>query len=225
MEWITRAGPFLWPIIACSVVGLALFLDRTYEMIRYRKGRGELIEKIFSLVAEGKLDEARGACEASPGPVASVLGTFLRTLHLPTEEREQILAVSGSRELRRMEQGLRGLSVIARISPLLGLLGTVVGLVSAFLAVSTMQGPPDPSVLASGIWQALLTTVAGLMVAIPAILSHEWLQGQVDELAFSMEEAIAELVALVHPGAPETPLRETEVHDRIPTTQPTSSAR
>jgi biopolymer transport protein ExbB len=215
----------LWPIIACSVVGLALFLDRAYEMYRYRKGHRELIEKIFALVSAGELDEARAACQASKGPVASVLGTFLRTLHLPTEEREQILAVSGNRELRRMEQGLRGLGVIARISPLLGLLGTVVGLVSAFLAVSTMQGPPDPSVLASGIWQALLTTVAGLMVAIPAILSHEWLTGQLDDLAFSMEEAVAELVAIVHPGAPRSSGSELQAHDRIPKNEPAAGTR
>ena len=77
---------------------------------------------------------------------------------------------------------------------MLGLLGTVVGLVEAFRAVSTMQGPPDPSVLASGIWQALLTTVAGLLVAIPAIISHEWLQSRIDELAIRMQEAVTEVL-------------------------------
>lgn len=225
MEWITRAGPFLWPIIACSVVGLALFLDRAWEMYQYRKGHAELVEKIFALATAGKIEEARAVCEARRGPMAAVLGTFLRTMGLPREERDQILAVSGSRELRRIERGLRGLGVIARISPLLGLLGTVVGLVEAFLAVSTMQGPPDPSVLASGIWQALLTTVAGLMVAIPAILSHEWLQSRLDELAFAMEEAVAELLAVVRPEGVATSREETKAHDRIPTNEPATGTR
>ncbi len=211
MDLILKAGPFLWPIVIASVVGLAIFLERAQAFLRYRSGHGELVENIVELAREGRLADADDACKRTGGPVAAVLGTLVRTLDRPKDEREQIVTVSGNREIRRMERGLRGIAVIARIAPLLGLLGTVVGLVEAFLAVSTMQGPPDPSVLASGIWQALLTTVAGLLVAIPAILSHEWLQSRVDDVAFQMQEAVTEVQAVV--GASPNP---SASHDRVP---------
>lgn len=211
MDLILKAGPFLWPIVAASIIGLAIFLERAQALLRYRSADVELIADVINLVEMGRRSEASEACQHAGGPVASVVGTLVRALDQDKEDREQIVTVAGNREIRHMERGLRGIAVIARIAPLLGLLGTVVGLVQAFLAVSTMQGPPDPSVLANGIWQALLTTVAGLLVAIPAILSHEWLQSRVDDVAFQMQEAVTEVVAAV--GASPT---LSESHDRVP---------
>src|SRR5690606_10699861 len=128
---------------------------------------------------QGQPHDAIAVCRRNRDPVAHVLITFLRAMELPMREREQLVSASGSREIRRMERGTRAIAVIARLSPLMGLLGTVVGLVTAFRTVATVQGSPDASLLAGGIWQALLTTVAGLIVAIPAIMSHEWLEGRI----------------------------------------------
>lgn len=199
MEFIHRAGPFLWPIVLCSIVGLAIFLERAFVLFRQRSSRSSLVEEVLERVRKREIDAAAHLCERDAGPLGNVLATLLRALELPTEERDQVVAVSGHRELRRMERGLRGIAVIARVAPLLGLLGTVVGLVQAFIAVSSMKGPPEPAVLANGIWQALLTTVAGLMVAIPAIISHEWLQSRVDEMSFGMEEAVTAVLAAAAP--------------------------
>lgn len=152
MDFILKAGPFLWPIVIASVIGLAIFLERAQTFLRYRSSYAELVGEVVELACTGRLMDAADACKHAGGPVASVLATLMRTLDLPKDEREQIVIVAGNREIRQMERGLRGIAVIARIAPLLGLLGTVAGLVEAFLAVSTMQGPPDPSVLASGIW-------------------------------------------------------------------------
>lgn len=215
MDLILKAGPFLWPIVIASVIGFAIFLERTQAFLRYRSEQGELVEAVIELARERRIDDAAERCRRTGGPIANVLGTLVRALDRPKDEREQIVLVSGNREIRQMERGLRGIAVIARIAPLLGLLGTVVGLVEAFLAVSTMQGPPDPSILASGIWQALLTTVAGLIVAIPAILSYEWLQSRVDEMALQMQEAVTEVLAAA--GVTERPH-----HDRVPA-QPAAS--
>jgi biopolymer transport protein ExbB len=197
MDLIFKAGPFVWPIVAASVIGLARFLERAYTFVRYRSGHGELVGDVVELIRTGRSAEAADVCKQTGGPVANVLGSLVRALDLPKDERDQIVIVAGNREIRDMEHGLRSIAVIARIAPLLGLLGTVVGLVEAFRAVSTMQGPPDPSVLASGIWQALLTTVAGLLVAIPAIISHEWLQSRIDEMALRMQEAVTAVLAAV----------------------------
>jgi biopolymer transport protein ExbB len=218
MDLFLKAGPFLWPIILCSVVGFGIFLERMQAFWRYRSGQVGLVGEVAALAKRGELDAAEEICKLDATPVGNVLGTLVRTLDRPKDERDQIVTVSGDREVRRMERGLRGIAVIARIAPLLGLLGTVVGLVEAFLAVSTMRGPPDPSVLANGIWQALLTTVAGLLVAIPAILSHEWLQSRVDDVAFSMQEAVTEVLAAV--GIQEK--RQTH-DDHVPTETKTHS--
>ena len=197
MDLILKAGPFVWPIVLASIVGFARFLERAYTFLRYRSAHGELVGEIVEQVRQGQVSDAVARCKRSGDPVARVLETLLGALDQPKEEREQIVMVSGNREIKKMEHGLRSIAVIARIAPLLGLLGTVVGLVEAFRAVSTMRGPPDPSVLASGIWQALLTTVAGLLVAIPAIISHEWLQSRIDEAALQMQEAVTEVLAAV----------------------------
>jgi biopolymer transport protein ExbB len=210
MDLILKAGPFLWPIVLASIIGFAIFLERAQAFLRYRSEQRELVGDVVALAQTGQLASAADVCQRTGGPIASVLGTLVRVLDRPNAEREQIVTVAGNREIRQMERGLRGIAVIARIAPLLGLLGTVVGLVEAFLAVSTMSGPPDPSVLASGIWQALLTTVAGLIVAIPAIISHEWLQSRVDEVALQMQEAVTEVLAAV--GL--TPASDS--HDRVP---------
>jgi biopolymer transport protein ExbB len=221
MDFIHRAGPFLWPIVLCSVVGLAIFLERAFVLLRQRSSRGSLVEEVVELVRKREMDEAARVCDHDGGSsLGRVLATLLRAIELPQEERDQVVAVSGHRELRRMERGLRGIAVIARIAPLLGLLGTVVGLVQAFIAVSSMKGPPEPSVLANGIWQALLTTVAGLMVAIPAIISHEWLQSRVDEMSFGMEEAVTAVLAAA--AATEAP---KERDDRVPTRPEAASGR
>jgi biopolymer transport protein ExbB len=195
MDLFLKAGPFVWPIVIASIIGFARFLERAHTFFRYRSADGELVGEVIGLVSTGRTTEAADLCKRTVGPVAKVVGSVVRALGRPGDEREQIVTVAGNREIRDMEHGLRSIAVIARIAPLLGLLGTVVGLVEAFRAVSTMQGPPDPSVLASGIWQALLTTVAGLLVAIPAIISHEWLQSRIDELAIRMQEAVTEVLA------------------------------
>ena len=195
LHLILQAGPFLWPIVLCSVVGFAIFLERARVLLRLRRTLPKLSGEIVQLARGGRMQEAAALCERHDGPVTNVVGALIASLDLDPAKRDQVVTVAGNRELRQLERGLRGVAVIARIAPLLGLLGTVVGLVEAFIGVSTMQGPPDPSVLASGIWQALLTTVAGLLVAIPAIVSHEWLQSRVDEIGLRMQEVVTEVLA------------------------------
>lgn len=177
MDFILKAGPFLWPIVIASVIGLAIFLERAQTFLRYRSSYAELVGEVVELACTGRLMDAADACKHAGGPVASVLATLMRTLDLPKDEREQIVIVAGNREIRQMERGLRGIAVIARIAPLLG----------------------------------LLRTVAGLLVAIPAILSHEWLQSRVDEVALQIQEAVTEVLASV--GASQN---SGESHDRVP---------
>lgn len=197
MELLAKAGVLLWPIVVCSVLGLALGIERVLFFARSRRQDAEAHDRVRQLLLAGRKDDAALFCQRHPGPVAGLLSRLFTVRELPEEEQKALLSVAAEEQMRRAEWGLRPLAVIGRIAPLLGLLGTVVGLVEAFIAFSAKAGQPDPHLLAGGIWQALLTTVAGLAVAIPAILVHEWCEGQADRTAFSLRAALTEVTALV----------------------------
>jgi biopolymer transport protein ExbB len=192
-DFIGKGGPFMWPIITCSMVALAIILERWVRFVRLPSGTRRLASEVADLVRLGRVEDASRTCDGARGPVATVLREYCGALVLSAEQREQVAHMAGSRELRVLEQRLRALAAIARISPLLGLLGTVVGLVEAFMVVADHGGHVEASLLAGGIWQALLTTVAGLIVAIPATLFHDWFEGKVDDVAFALTEAVTEV--------------------------------
>ncbi len=193
MELLSKAGVLLWPIAACSVVGLALTVQRLVFFRIARRRNRAVLARVLPLARADRLEDAATRCQGARGPVAAVLATLFASRHLAEERRNALVTVAAERAMRDVEWGLRPLAVIARIAPLLGLLGTVLGLVEAFIAFSAGGGPPDPALLADGIWQALLTTVAGLTVAIPAILAHEWCESRADDQAFAIKQAVAEV--------------------------------
>lgn len=193
-EILQRGGLFMLPIIACSIVGVAIALERGLYFARIPYRAKALVEELQRLLRAGDLSGARQRCADTPGPISRVLGELCAAWSKSKPRREEIASVAGSRELRKMETRLRGLAVIGQTAPLLGLLGTVVGLVSAFMTISAHEGRVNPSMLAGGIWQALLTTVAGLVVAIPAILTYEWFESRVDKMEFALREATTTLL-------------------------------
>lgn len=192
----------MWPIVACSVVALAIIIERWVKLILVPR-QPDLATLVAEAIQSGDKDQAQALCEASPGPVAAVLSEICGATHLSGLQFEQLAQTAGSRELRALQAHLRALSSIARVAPLLGLLGTVAGMVEAFMVVSKHGGRVDPSLLAEGISRALLTTVAGLIVAIPATLFLDWFEGRIDGVAFSLTEAVTKVVSQAgeRPGA------------------------
>ena len=173
-HWIALGGVFMAPIVLASVLALALILDRLY-----------VLGWIW-----------RGLARRS-GPPA--LKAFRQRIAQCPKDAE-CMGLEASRIVHTLEARMRGIEVIGRIAPLLGLLGTVAGLVKAFMTISAHKGGIDPSLLAGGIWQALLTTIAGLVVAIPCIVAHEWFQSRIDTVAFLLEqEATLALRGLTDP--------------------------
>jgi biopolymer transport protein ExbB len=192
---LTRAGILIWPIILCSIIGLGLTINRLLFFRAARAQNRAVLRAVMPLMRGGEHAEAEELCRAARGPVAATLAVLLEAWDLPADHRQALVAEAMERQLRVVEQGMRPMAVIARISPLLGLLGTVLGLVQSFIAFSNNQGPPDPAQLAGGIWQALLTTVAGLVVAIPAIMVVEWCEDQADAQLMSMRQTVVEIEA------------------------------
>lgn len=180
----------MWPIFLCSVVAVAIILERLYHFQRAQINVGKLLTQVKELLLNNRLEDAERLCQQIPGPVAHILAVAIQMHRREPQEREKLITLAGSRELRRLEKNLRGLGIIAHISPLLGLLGTVTGMIKAFITIQEMGGKADASVLAGGIWEALLTTAAGLSVAIPAILFYHYFEGKVDEFSWQMKEAV-----------------------------------
>lgn len=197
MLWIMqKGGPLMYPIFACSVLALGIFLERLLTFVRVRRGTDILVREVESLVISKRIDEALIVCQRTGTPLSRILIAALRLAGRPREEIKIAVDEVGSREAAPLERYLGLLGTIATISPLLGLLGTVLGMIEAFNVIS-VQGVGTPATLGGGISQALITTAAGLSVAIPVILLHKYLSSRVDRVILEMETCSLHIVDLL----------------------------
>lgn len=197
-EFFLKGGPLMYPLLLCSILTLAYGIERGYRY--FQAGRcGEAPEQIHALIEQGDYDRALSLAQAAPGPVAAVLVEGLRHRGLERELLEEHISLRGAAELKRLNQRLHILELVGRLAPLMGLLGTVIGMVMAFRQVAAARGAVDPSLLAGGIWEALITTVAGLCVAIPAMVLHHLFEDRVKSFAYYMKHYGTE--AVKHLGA------------------------
>jgi biopolymer transport protein ExbB len=197
MLWIMqKGGPLMYPIFACSVLSLGIFLERLLTFVRVRRGTDILVREVESLVINKRIDEALIVCQRTGTPLSRILIAALRLAGRSREEIKIAVDEVGSREAAPLERYLGLLGTIATISPLLGLLGTVLGMIEAFNVIS-VQGVGTPATLGGGISQALITTAAGLSVAIPVILLHKYLSSRVDRVILEMETCSLHIVDLL----------------------------
>lgn len=196
LELFQKGGPLMYPILLCSVLALAIFLERLWTLFRLRRGTILLVREVESLVVKNKIDEALIVCQRAATPLARILIAALRSAGRPREQIKTVVEEVGSREAAPLERYLGLLGTIATISPLLGLLGTVLGMIEAFTVIAT-QGGGTPATLGGGISKALITTAAGLTVAIPTILLHKYLTSRVDRVILEMEEHSLHVVDLL----------------------------
>ena len=203
LGWFDDGGPIVWVLAVASVYSVALIVLKLAELSGTLGGGRERAEAL-GLWAEGKRQEALARVGART-PADRVLGHAMAELvaGTPEEPLERELERRGNGELERLRRHLRTLEVIAMVSPLLGLLGTVLGMIQSFQELELAGGSANAAVLAGGIWQALLTTAAGLIVAIPAAIAANLLGARVDRVGHQIEDGVAALFAAEH-AAPET---------------------
>jgi biopolymer transport protein ExbB len=188
----------IWPILTILAVGLLIVLERVIFLARKRLDTSSLVNRIESLAHEKKWQECSRACAGYAGkPVARVLQAGLQTCHMQREEMENALQEAILREIPPMERFLSTLGMLAAIAPLLGLLGTVTGMIDTFHVI-TLHGTGDPRLMSGGISEALVTTMLGLSVAIPLMLSQTLLNRSVDKTIGQMEEKAVALVNIVY---------------------------
>jgi len=188
----------MWPILACSVISATIIMERLYSLRKVKPRISNIFPRVKNLLKEEKASQALKLCESSHDPVAHILAVGIRIRQRSLEEREKMIIRACSRLLRTLDKNLRGLAVIGSITPLLGLLGTVVGMIRAFMKIQELGGKVDASVLAGGIWEALITTAAGLSVAIPTLVAYHYFEGRVDNVDSQIKDIASELLELEH---------------------------
>jgi len=191
---LARGGPVMWLLLAVSVAGLVLFVERTLFLHRGQIRSTAFLDGIKNILAKRRLMEAVTVCEETPGPVAAMVKAAL--LHHDAGEQQLRLAVQEAAltEIPILERRVASLAAIAQAAPLIGLLGTVLGMMATFQAFSQSGNYAAPGALAAGMWQALLTTAGGLAVAVPAHLGHHFLTGRIRALVRDMEWVANEIM-------------------------------
>ena len=193
LELVQSGGWLMVPILLCSVAAMAIIVERLWSLQRERVVPADLAARAWEWVRTGTLTEERIQALREGSPFGRILAAVLASRHLDREMMKEYIEEVGRHVAHELDRYLGALGTIAAISPLLGLLGTVIGMIKVF-AVITAQGVGEPRVLAGGISEALVTTAAGLTVAIPSLLFHRVLRGRVEELVVTMEREAFRLV-------------------------------
>ncbi len=196
-ELVTAGGWLMPPIILCSIIALAIISERFWSLQRKRICPGDLVGRIWQWAKNDELDAGKISSLRGSSPLGRILAAGLVNMHHSRDVMKESIEETGRHVVADLERYLNTLGTIASISPLLGLLGTVVGMIKVFTAITTV-GVGNPGVLAGGISQALLTTAAGLSVAIPSLMFYRYFRGRVDQLVIDMEQESLKLVSIIH---------------------------
>ncbi len=181
LAFLSKGGILVIPILFCSVLVLAIFFER---MIRYavNRRRGKEIElQIADLMAKGLEQDALDLSKQSNSPMGRILEKAILARDLDKDTLESVIVNATENEVRGLSSYLQALATIGNIAPLLGLLGTIIGMIKAFMVIQDMGGKVNAAVLAGGIWEAMLTTALGLAVALPTMVAHSYLLSKVDK--------------------------------------------
>ncbi|MFQ5469404.1 MAG: MotA/TolQ/ExbB proton channel family protein [Gammaproteobacteria bacterium] len=196
-ELIQSGGWLMLPIILCSIISLAIICERFWTLQKTRICPSDLVSKIWAWAKNNQLDGSRITTLRASSPLGRVLAAGLVNLHHDREIMKESIEETGRHVVMELEKYLNTLGTIASIAPLLGLLGTVIGMIKVFNAIIT-AGVGNAAVLAGGISEALITTAAGLTVAIPSLMFYRYFRGRVDQLVCNMEKEALKMVEILH---------------------------
>jgi biopolymer transport protein ExbB len=186
-ELVRAGGPFMWPIIACSIAAVGILLERLWTLQRKRVLPEELIKRVSQLAETNQVNPKVIEALEKNSPLGRVMAAALANRDRGRDIMMERVQDTGRHVVHELERFLNSLGTIASISPLLGLLGTVAGIINAFNAVM-LGGMGDPRALAGGISEALITTAGGLAVAIPSFIAYRYLRGKVERIVIDMEK-------------------------------------
>ena len=196
LELITRGGYLMIPIAACSVVALAIVIEKLIEIRSARNKATQVKQKTAPMMRNADVSGIARVSREQGGPLGHIYGAGLREFEVGIEDMHDAVVREGERQSICLRRHLGALTTIVGGAPLLGFLGTVVGMIQAFMKIEQLGGNVNASVLAGGIWQALLTTAAGLSVAAPTFFLHSYLESSIRAFINGLEEDSALLIDL-----------------------------
>jgi biopolymer transport protein ExbB len=204
IDYIQKGGLLMWPILVCSVIAVAVFAERLFYLHRATIHVGEFLQGLSNLVQRRNFAEALHESAGTPGPVARVIHAAIIRHDAPRAELKEIVQEAGQLEVPKLERFLGVLATLAYVTPLLGLLGTVAGMIDAFGTLSSNGGYATVTELSNGVYKSLLTTAAGLVVATPTFVAYSYLSSRVNSLMHEMERAGIEVVHMLTDREPSS---------------------
>ena len=194
LDIFLKGGWLMLPILFCSLISIGLFLDRIFHLHRAQIKQDDFLNGIFNIMNRGNIAEAISICNKTPGPIANLTRTAL--LHADDTQENIIkkLNQTGLEEIPRLEKNLTGILTIALIAPMLGLLGTFVGLLDLFMLIEANAPLMHIGQLSNGLWKALITSIAGLCVSIPSLVGYHYLLSRIERITISMDYSISEII-------------------------------
>ncbi|MDL1977410.1 MAG: MotA/TolQ/ExbB proton channel family protein [Deltaproteobacteria bacterium] len=199
-DFFAKGGVIVCPIILCSVLALAIFVERLISFARVRiRGYG-LVKEVAQYIRNKESAKALTLAKRNESPMGRILVDAIEVADQGSETLESVIVNSTDGEVRKLSRYLQALATIANIAPLLGLLGTVVGMIKAFMVIQEMGGKVNASVLAGGIWEAMLTTALGLSVALPTMIAHSYLTSRVDNYEAQLQDGTVTFIKALGQG-------------------------
>lgn len=202
-EILSQGGILMIPLFILSILAIYVIAERWRTLENSRMDVNSMLNNIESLLKSGSQQRAIQYCEEFDKPLARILKSGIRRLGRPIRDIEQAIHNAGKKEIYQLEKRMNWLATIASVAPLIGFTGTVTGMIRAFMDIQSLQGNVNPSVLAGGIWEALITTATGLIVGIIALGFYNYLVGKVNRMVFELENASADFVDLLQTPSPK----------------------
>jgi biopolymer transport protein ExbB len=194
---IQKGGPMMWLILAGGIVAAAVFLKKLFDLHRAQIKWADFLKGIYNILARRNVVEAVSICEETPGPVASIVRAAILHHDEDKESIQRAIEEAGLEEVPRLERNLNMLATLAQVMPMMGLLGTVLGMMQVLLTFQEKSPLVHAGDLLGGMWQALISTAASLAVAIPIYAGYNLLVGRVESIALDMQRASVEILAFL----------------------------
>lgn len=203
IDILIKGGPIMYLILLSSIIAVAIFLERLIHFHRASIDTAKFMSGLRNILRKRNYTEAITICDETPGPIAYTLKMGIMCHDKDREQIKEAMQDASLYEIPRLERKLSVLSTIAHVAPLLGLLGTVTGMINTFKRIVNTPGPVNPSLLAEGIWEALITTAAGLVVAIPTYVAYNYLVSRIDSIALEIDKCTTEVANLINENREE----------------------
>ncbi|MCX6148965.1 MAG: MotA/TolQ/ExbB proton channel family protein [Ignavibacteriales bacterium] len=211
IDMFLKGGLIMWPILLSSIIGLAIIIDRYIVIRRAKMNIPAFMVKIRGMLKKKDVDGAVQLCLEEKTPVANMIRKGLRKYKFGHERVREAIENAGRQEIPKLEKGLTILATVAGVAPMLGFLGTVTGMVSAFMTLQELQGAATPADLAGGIWEALITTVYGLIVGIIALIFYNNYLSNINKLVAQMEFVSADVVDVIEESTMQINRNDEEI--------------